>query len=307
MLPPASIQEAHATWEAITPEEYHVHRVRRVHYEGSIDGHQVVVAETSHGRTFYIDGRLQSSEADEWIYHEALVQPAMLCHPNPQTVLCIGGSTGGILREVLRTHGVKRLDFVNADSRLISITQQHLPHLDLGVFADARVRIIERDVADWLVQESVEWDLVIADPPDFPEWSTARSPFMDRTLIGLITTSLSKEGILALAAGAAHPHALEGFQRNYALLQAFFPRVVPYTAHIPCLGTPWGFLLADRGASEPSASELDSRIRARLASPLRFYDGEAHLAMRSVPRWLLERFAAARWPTSLLATTREVP
>ena len=49
----------------------------------------------------YIEGHLQSSTFDEYIYHEALVHPILLAHPNPQRVVILGGGEGATLRTVL--------------------------------------------------------------------------------------------------------------------------------------------------------------------------------------------------------------
>jgi len=67
---------------------------------------QVEIADTSvFGRILILDGKIQSSAFDEYIYHEALVHPAMLMCPNPRRVLVIGGGEGATLREVLKHHG----------------------------------------------------------------------------------------------------------------------------------------------------------------------------------------------------------
>lgn len=42
-------------------------------------------------QTLFLDGKVQSSEIDEWVYHECLVHPAMLHHPNPKSVFICGG------------------------------------------------------------------------------------------------------------------------------------------------------------------------------------------------------------------------
>lgn len=42
-------------------------------------------------QTLFLDGKVQSSEVDEWVYHELLVHPAMVMHPNPKTVFICGG------------------------------------------------------------------------------------------------------------------------------------------------------------------------------------------------------------------------
>jgi len=66
-------------------------------------------------QTLFLDGKVQSSEVDEWVYHELLVHPAMLMHPNPKTVFICGGGEGATAREVLRHKSVEKLVMVDID------------------------------------------------------------------------------------------------------------------------------------------------------------------------------------------------
>lgn len=45
-----------------------------------------VVETAPFGKTLVLDGKTQSAQLDEFIYHESLVHPAMLAHPDPKTV-----------------------------------------------------------------------------------------------------------------------------------------------------------------------------------------------------------------------------
>lgn len=45
-----------------------------------------VVETAPFGKTLVLDGKTQSAQLDEFIYHETLVHPAMLAHPDPKRV-----------------------------------------------------------------------------------------------------------------------------------------------------------------------------------------------------------------------------
>jgi hypothetical protein len=62
-----------------------------------------------------LDGKMQSTEADELLYHELLVHPAMLHHRGPRTVCIMGGGEGATAREVLRHSGVERVVMIDID------------------------------------------------------------------------------------------------------------------------------------------------------------------------------------------------
>jgi spermidine synthase len=66
-------------------------------------GQELLIAETSaYGRTLFLDGLVQSAEADEPLYHEPLVHPALVLHGGPRRVLVGGTGEGASLREILR-------------------------------------------------------------------------------------------------------------------------------------------------------------------------------------------------------------
>ena len=88
--------------EVITPDISTLTRIKEFHYSGKTKFQPAEVIETTtSGRVLILDGKTQSSEADEHIYHEALVHPAMLMHQNPRKIFIGGGGEGATLREVL--------------------------------------------------------------------------------------------------------------------------------------------------------------------------------------------------------------
>ena len=88
--------------DRVTADLVQLHSIKRVLFSGRTQFQSVDIIETgSFGVCLVLDGKIQSSEKDEFIYHEALVHPAMLSHPNPQMVFIAGGGEGATLREVL--------------------------------------------------------------------------------------------------------------------------------------------------------------------------------------------------------------
>jgi spermidine synthase len=90
------------------------------------------------GMALILDGRLQSAELDEFVYHEALVHPALVAHPDPRRVLVMGGGEGATLREVLRHRPVSRAVMVDLDGELVEVCRRHLPSFHEGAFDDPR-------------------------------------------------------------------------------------------------------------------------------------------------------------------------
>jgi len=79
-----------------------IHGVRRVLHDKKTRFQHAQISEThTFGICLVLDGKIQSGEKDEFIYHESLVHPAMLAHPDPRSVFIAGGGEGAPLRDVL--------------------------------------------------------------------------------------------------------------------------------------------------------------------------------------------------------------
>ena len=103
-------------------------KVEKVYYEGKTEYQYVQIFDNKLlGKMLFLDKKIQSAEIDEFVFHESLVHPALLTHPDPQRVLIIGGGEGATLREVLRHGSVKKATMVDIDRKLVELCQKYLP------------------------------------------------------------------------------------------------------------------------------------------------------------------------------------
>ena len=72
-----------------------------------------------YGRVLALDGVYQTSEAEEYFYHEMLVHPAMTSAPRIAARSVIGGGDGGTAREVLKHPEVEQCVMVEIDARVV--------------------------------------------------------------------------------------------------------------------------------------------------------------------------------------------
>ena len=79
------------------------------------------------GNVMTLDGLMMTTERDEFFYHEMIVHIPMLTHPNPETVLVIGGGDGGTVREILKHPSVKRVDMVEIDGDVVEGCKKYQP------------------------------------------------------------------------------------------------------------------------------------------------------------------------------------
>ena len=154
--------------------EAHMHAITRtVHHENTEFQEVGIVESATYGKILVLDGDMQSSQKDEFIYHESLVQPAMMSHPNPEKVLILGGGEGATLREALRSKTVKKVVMVDIDKRLVEICKEFLPEYSCGAFEDPRAEVVITDALHWLENSNEKFDVIIGDLTD--PWPQAPS------------------------------------------------------------------------------------------------------------------------------------
>ncbi len=273
-----------------------LHRLEEELYSGQTQYQSVrVVRCPGLGVCLLLDGKIQSSESDEFIYHEALVHPAMITHPGPETVFIAGGGEGATLREVLSHQTVKRAVMVDIDREVTALSQKYLPELSQGAFKDKRTELHHSDAREFLAKSKEKFDVIIIDLPDPIEKGPAYRLFT-REFYRIVLGRLTENGLIAVQAGSASMTELLNLTAVNNTLKSVFPIVVAYVINVPCYGGPWGLCIASRqpDPSRLSPAEVDNRIAARSLRGLKLYDGLAHQGMFSLPLYLRNALARQR-------------
>ena len=281
--------------EAVGAEEVHAHRVQGLVAEASVGRNRIAVLQTAYGRVLVKNGRLQSTQNDEWIYHEALIHPAMIAHPGPRSVLCIGGTTGAIIREVLRHRTVEEVFVFWVDRNILEVLDGQLPYAERAVFSDPRVKGLYGTPLDDVTLGAKKFDVIIADPPE-PSESGAPEKDVYQHVVKSAAKVLAQEGILAIAGGGVHPVAksISTLPEAVATARLHFQSVHLGTAPVPSLGIPWGMLFCSHSLNVASmdAQTVNDRLVQREVAGLRFYDGETHTGMFATPKHIRSWLAA---------------
>jgi len=270
----------------LTPDEGHMHGVETILYANQTKYQQMEIMVTrNYGRCLVLDGKMQSSEYDEFIYHEALVHPALLTHPNPKKVFIVGGGEGATLREILRHKSVEHVLMVDIDQEVVESCKKYLPEWHQGSFDDPRTRLEFRDARKYLEETKDVYDVIIIDISEPMEEGPAYLLYT-KEFYQIVMDRLSKNGIISLQAGTTSLTSLLCFSAVYQTLKSVFPIVRPYQAIIPCFGLPWGFALASKLVDPQSFSqeEIDKRIADRLKGELQYYNGEIHHGQFLLPK-----------------------
>ena len=253
----------------------------------------------SNGRALFLDGKIQSAEYDEFIYHEALVHPALLCHPLPRRVMIAGGGEGATLREVLRHPSVERAVMVDLDAEVVDAARRHLPQWHAGAFDDPRTELLHEDARAYL--ESAEpFDAIVVDVTD-PLAGGPSYRIFTREFYELAYSKLAPGGAISVQAESADVIVLEGHLAILRTVASAFPVARAYHDHVPSFAEAWGFVVGVKTDAagltvDPaalSANEVDALIATRRLTGLRYYDGETHLRLFSRPKYEREAESAS--------------
>ncbi len=274
--------------ESVSPDLAVLLRLRAVLYSGTTAYQKVEVLDSCvFGRSLVLDGKTQSTESDEFIYHESLVHPAMLFHPGPRSVFIGGGGEGGTLREALAHRSVESVTMIDLDQEVVELCRAHLPNHHQGSFDDPRVTLLHQDARAYLQSEGDGFDVIILDLVDPLEEGTAYLLYTDE-FYRIAKSRLNPGGVLVTQSGPAGlPNHHECFTTIYQTLSEVFTHAAAAQVHVPAFQTLWGFTIAsDSPLTQPTDDELDPAIARRISKNLRHYDGETHRGMFALPKFL---------------------
>ena len=276
-------------YELITPGLLQTEQRLRVFYRGQTEYQHVEVMDgATFGRTLVLDGKTQSTEVDEFAYHEALVHPSMIAHPNPKSVFVAGGGEGATIREGMSHRSVEQVVMVDIDKQVVDLCREYLPNHHQGSFDDPRLELHHMDALEFLEDTSLRFDVVIIDVPDPLEAGPAYLLFTQE-FYSLLKDRLRPGGLMVAQSGPTGPAFYEQcFSAVANTVGSVFSGVYLSEAFVPSFGTTWGFVIGSTGPDPTSLSveETDSRISDRIDGELRFLDGITLRGMTSVPKYL---------------------
>jgi len=283
--------------EIISPQLAIVSSLKGIFHSRQSPFQRIDVVETDMwGKCLVLDGHMQSTENDEFCFHEAIIHPVLLAHPNPRTVFVGGGGEGATIREVLRYKSVERVVMVDIDGECVDVSKKYLSQLHKGSFHDPRAEIIVADAKAWLEQTQEKFDIMVFDLSDPIEGGPAKMLYT-KQFYEMILSKLNKGGMFVTQSGPAGVLShRQVFTAIHKTLSCVFPSTYAYTSHVPSFMDAWGFNLATSIPFEMnilSSEEIDKRLKERLKDPdcLKYYDGATHIAMFTLNKILRKSLA----------------
>ncbi|MFW5666256.1 MAG: polyamine aminopropyltransferase [Coleofasciculus sp.] len=280
--------------EYITPWDIYVHGITKVlAYKKTAYQEMYIVETGAYGKALVLDGKWQSCTGDEFIYHEALVHPAMISHPNPRQVLVLGGGEGATVREILRWKTVEQVMMVDIDGEVVEACRQHLPEMHQNAFDDPRTQLVIGDALEILDNMEQQWDIVISDLSDpieeGPSYKLFTKEFFEK-----VQRVLTPNGFLVLQAGPVGTFAVKAHARLVNTLNTVFPHIHSYCCYTPTYGEPWGFAIASAQAidTQPNPATVDQHLQDNTTGGLRLIDGVALLGLLQTPAYIRRAIAS---------------
>ncbi len=276
-------------FETTTPVEGHIHAIKRTIVEAQTKFQHVEIMETaSYGKLLVLDGRIQSSQADEFIYHEALVHPGMLATDRPpQSALVIGGGEGATLREVLKYRSLTRAVMVDIDGEVVELCKTHLAEMHRGAFDDTRTEVRNEDARAYLEKAAERFDFISVDLVEPLEKGPACMLFT-KEFYALVRDRLTPGGTMTVQAGMTKINEMSFYTAIHRTLRDVFPVVAGYQTFVSCFGTPWGFIVGSKKVDprRQDPQTIDKLIAERIGGVLEYWDGLTHQHAFGLPKFL---------------------
>jgi len=226
-----------------------------------------------YGKLLVIDGTVQMTERDEFIYHEMIVHPPLLTHRNPRRVLIIGGGDGGAAREVLK-HGVDEVHLVEIDEEVVKLAKKYLP-IVASSYENPKLHLHIEDGMEF-VKNNKNFDVIIIDSTD--PVGPAEGLFSE-DFYNNMKKALADGGIISQQCGTPFYHP-EEVCKVKSILSRIFEYVKVYLAYIPTYPSGmWSFIMA---------SDEEIKLRRKLRFKTKYFNEDIYHSSMVLPNFIKE-------------------
>ena len=247
----------------------------------------VIFESFTHGRVMMLDGAIQITERDEFVYQEMLGHVPLLEHGAARRVLIIGAGDGGVLRRVLMHGNVARAIMVEIDGEVIRLAREFLPAIGGDAWTDPRAEVIVGDGIAYVGAAADEsFDVIIVDstdPAGVGEVLFSDAFYADCARI------LTPRGIVVNQCGVPFMQADE-LRETSARRRRFFPYVSAYVAAVPTyVGglMALGFACKDRAFARQRVDVIQRRADAAgISGTPNYWSSDIHVGSFVLPPYI---------------------
>jgi len=252
------------------------------------DFQDIVLFESfSHGAVMVLDGVIQITEADEFVYQEMLAHVPLLAHGAAANVLIIGAGDGGVLRRVLQHKSVQHAVMVEIDGEVIRLSKQFLPGIGGDAWTDKRAEVIVGDGIDYVKRApDASFDVIIVDSTD--PIGVGEVLFTDEFYENCARI-LTPRGLVVNQCGVPFMQADE-LRDTSERRQRYFSHVSAYVAAVPTYVGGFmtlGWSAKDAGLTQVSVETIRSRAAASgILGNTKYWTPEIHVGAFNLPPYI---------------------
>ena len=256
-------------------------RIKETLYAGRSEYQQVAVVDSfEFGRMLVLDGVFQTSVFDEFIYHEMIAHVPLFAHPDPRTVLVIGGGDGGTVREVVKHQSVEVAEMVEIDGLVVDVSKKYLPEISVALNDNhPKLRLKIGDGIKHMQEVENKYDVIIVDcsDPIGPGEGLFTHAFYQN-----VHKALKPDGLFVQQTESPFFHQ-DLIKRLKADIASLFPITRLYLANIPLY--PSGLHCFTIGSKQYDPSQADlNRIPENLGT--RYYNREMQKSCFALPNFV---------------------
>lgn len=252
---------------------------KTLHVEKTEFQDMAVIDTNQFGRMLVLDGMVQTTIEDEFVYHEMISHVALNTHPNPKNVLVIGGGDGGAIREIVKHPKVEKATLVEIDRRVVEVSREYLPEISCGL-DNPKVTVIYDDGIKHVKDNPNTYDVILVDStePVGPAVELFSGNFYKS-----IFAALKEDGLFV--AQTESPFFNKDLIRNcYKEISAVFPLTKLYLASIPTYPSGlWSFTMGSKKYDPETIEESAISVY-----PTKYYTPRIHKSAFALPAFVKE-------------------
>lgn len=271
--------------ETLYPDHQQRFLIEKVLFRHKSEFQDIMIFENARfGRVLTLDGVVQTTERDEFVYHEMLSHVPILAHGNVRKVCIIGGGDGGALEEVLKHPGVAKATMVEIDRAVVDLSKEYLPSICGAAFEDPRTDLVIADGVKFVAETTERYDVMIVDSTD--PIGPAEVLF-ELDFYRNCARCLTEDGIIVTQSGVSYMQGEEA-RTMHRRLGAVFTDATFYLAQVPTYAT--GFMTLGWGckSKRPRARPVADVARdyASLDLGTHYYNPDIHAGCFALPNYV---------------------
>lgn len=256
-------------------------RIEKVLHEETTEFQHLQVFDTQQfGRMLVLDGAIQTTINDEFVYHEMISLPAINTHPSPKKVLVIGGGDGGAIREIAKHPKVETATLVEIDGKVIEYSRKYLPEISVALDNNPKVDVLVEDGIKHIHEHKNYYDVILVDSTD--PVGPAVGLFAAEFYRGIFE-ALKDDGIFVAQTESPffNKELIINVQKD---VKSIFPLTKLYLAFIPTYPSGmWSFTM---GSKKYDPEKIDkSQI---VDTKTRYYNADVHFGAFALPNFAKE-------------------